>query len=278
MELVRGSLGELVPKLPPQFPFRVSNKPESGRCLVANREIRPEETVLTDSAILLGPASPNVCIVCCSYRQDQLDKCVKCKHVLCKVCRSNGSHNEAECRALAKCNFNRDMYNIVLPVRFGLLKYRDAEMFEWLLQYMDHNEERNKDEEMKESTDRMTTIVSLVVPGIDKSLAWKIVGILFTNCFEFKLTNIEARALYPLVSLVNHSCIPNMRHTNLINQVKSEQMEMEGEIVVMKLEAQRTILPNTELTIRYNDYMMVRLRLLNSHHFYKKNLKLYLFR
>ena len=153
-------------------------------------------------------------------------------------------------------------------MRFGLLKYRDAEMFEWLLQYMDHNEERNKDEEMKESTDRMTTIVSLVVPGIDKSLAWKIVGILFTNCFEFKLTNIEARALYPLVSLVNHSCIPNMRHTNLINQVKSEQMEMEGEIVVMKLEAQRTILPNTELTIRYNDYMMVRLRLLDSHHFY----------
>ena len=25
----------------------------------------------------------------------------------------------------------------------------------------------------------------------------------------------------------------------------------------MQLEAQRTILPNTELTIRYNDYMMV---------------------
>merc|ERR1711976_354135 len=31
---------------------------------------------------------------------------------------------------------------------------------------------------------------------------------------------------------------------------------VDGEIVVMQLEAARTILPNTELTIRYNDYMM----------------------
>ena len=38
----------------------------------------------------------------------------------------------------------------------------------------------------------------------------------------------------------------------------STNCRLEGEIVVMQLEAQRTILPNTELTIRYNDYMMVR--------------------
>eukprot|EP00092_Neocalanus_flemingeri_P020701 GFUD01022434.1.p1 GENE.GFUD01022434.1~~GFUD01022434.1.p1 ORF type:complete len:365 (+),score=72.70 GFUD01022434.1:448-1542(+) len=146
------------------------------------------------------------------------------------------------------------MYNVILPVRFSLLKERDPEMFEWLMQYMDHNMDRNKNKEMRDSTDRMATIVALAVPGIDKNLAWKIIGILFTNCFEFKLADIEARALYPLVSLINHSCIPNLRHTNLINELKSEQLE--GEIVVMKLEAQRTILADTELTIRYNDYMM----------------------
>merc|ERR1711892_1136311 len=251
MELVRNTDGELSAQLPQQFPFRVSHTPKSGRCLVTTREIRPEETVLTDSAILLGPASPFVCIVCCSYRPDSA-KCESCGHVLCRICRGSGAHDTQECKALTKCGFNRDMYNIVLPVRFGLLKSRDEEMFEWLMQYMDHNEERNK--EMRESTDRMTSIVSLVVPGVDKELAWKIVGILFTNCFEFKLAEIEARALYPLVSLINHSCIPNMRHTNLINELKNE--EVEGEIVVMKLEAQRTILANTELTIRYNDYMM----------------------
>ena len=108
----------------------------------------------------------------------------------------------------------------------------------------------------------MTTLLSDSTPGITKDLAWKIVGILFTNCFEFKVSDLDARALYPLVSLINHSCIPNMRHTNLIRQLErgehQGELQVQGEIVVMQLEAQRTILPNTELTIRYNDYMTVR--------------------
>ena len=270
MELVREQ-GRLVPVLPPQFPFRVSSRPGSGRSLVADREIRPGETMLTDSAILLGPASAVVCIVCCSKR-GRLLRCPGCAHVLCTVCEASGSHTEEECRALAKIGNSPGMFNIILPVRFGLLKTRDPEMFEWLLQFMDHNHERNLNPEMRESNERMTSLLASAVPGLTKEMAWRLVGILFTNCFEFKISNIDARALYPLVSLVNHSCIPNLRHTNLINKletysdVKTEndsqsgdqgQSHEGGEIVVMQLEAARTILPDTELTIRYNDYMMV---------------------
>ena len=54
------------------------------------------------------------------------------------------------------------MYNIILPVRFGLLKQRDPEMFEWLLQNMDHNQERNKNVEMFQSTDREELIVAVI--------------------------------------------------------------------------------------------------------------------
>ena len=98
----------------------------------------------------------------------------------------------------------------------------------------------------------MTSLLAASVPGVTKELAWRIVGILFTNCFEFKISDIDARALYPLVSLVNHSCIPNLRHTNLINKLETYtdlQTETEdreagesheaGEIVVMQLEAAR---------------------------------------
>ena len=82
-------------------------------------------------------------------------------------------------------------------------------------------QERNLNEEMRASTDRMTTLLAGSTPGVTKALAWRIVGILFTNCFEFRISGISARALYPLVSLVNHSCIPNMHHTNLINQLEA---------------------------------------------------------
>ena len=68
MELVRDSEGILRPRLPPQFPFTVGETAVSGRRLVASREIRPGQTILTDSAILVGPASPGVCVVCCSSR------------------------------------------------------------------------------------------------------------------------------------------------------------------------------------------------------------------
>ena len=270
MELVREE-DRLVSVLPPQFPFRVSSRPGCGRSLVAAREIRPGETLLTDSAILLGPASPRVCIVCCT-RRGRLLRCPGCAHLLCTVCQAAGTHGEEECQALTTIGHTPDMFNIVLPVRFGLLKSRDPEMFEWLLQFMDHNTERNMNPEMRASNDRMTTLLAGAVPGVTKEMAWRLVGILFTNCFEFRISDIDARALYPLVSLVNHSCIPNMRHSNLINKletfgdVKTEndsqngdtaQSHEGGEIVVMQLEAARTILPDTELTIRYNDYMMV---------------------
>ena len=68
--------------------------------------------------------------------------------------------------------------------------------------------------------------------------------------------------IFPTIARINHSCVPNMRHTNLIRQLERGELqgEHQGEIVVMQLEAQRTILPNTELTIRYNDYMTVRLK------------------
>ena len=54
MELYRGKKGTLEARVPKNFPFEICYREGLGRCLFATREIRPEETVLTDSAILLG--------------------------------------------------------------------------------------------------------------------------------------------------------------------------------------------------------------------------------
>ena len=136
------------------------------------------------------------------------------------------------------------------------MKERDAEMFSWLLMYMDHDEDRRRrSAELGDSVDRMAAIVAGVVNGITKQVAVKLIGILFTNCFELKAFQKEARALYPLVSLVNHSCVPNLRHTNLIAEVNDGSLE--GGVVVMKFESQITIPSGTQLTIRYNNYMQV---------------------
>ena len=67
----------------------------------------------------------------------------------------------------------------------------------------------------------MAALVCRAVPATSPATAARIVGILFTNCFEFGVAGMQARALYPLVSLVNHSCVPNLSHTNLLSRLAS---------------------------------------------------------
>jgi hypothetical protein len=63
MEPERDETGTLRARLPAAFPFRVGERAGAGRTLLANREIRPQETVLTDSAIILGETSGDI-VVC----------------------------------------------------------------------------------------------------------------------------------------------------------------------------------------------------------------------
>ncbi len=46
-------------------------------------------------------------------------------------------------------------------------------------------------------------------------LLFRIVGLLSINCigFEFKKSGVKGRGLYPLLSLVSHSCVSNARYT-----------------------------------------------------------------
>ena len=67
-----------------------------------------------DSAIILGPASGSVCIVCYTSSRGQLARCPTCRHLVCSSC---AQHEAEECACLARIGHTPDMFNIVLPVR-----------------------------------------------------------------------------------------------------------------------------------------------------------------
>ena len=46
--------------------------------------------------------------------------------------------------------------------------------------------------------------------------AVEVIAIQLTNGFELNLPSMSGRALYPKISFINHSCVPNMAHSHRV--------------------------------------------------------------
>lgn len=101
-----------------------------------------QNTNVIDSALLLGPASSSVCWVCCSAPGPGPAPCPACPARLCGGCRAGGAHGRQECTALARVTDTPGGFNLVMPVRLALLQINDPDMFEWIMQLMDHCQAR----------------------------------------------------------------------------------------------------------------------------------------
>ena len=79
---------------------------------------------------------------------------------------------------------------------------------------MDHEEERRQDVGEWKRIQRDVVDVIKQKKDVEDDLIHHLVGILSTNClgFSFRKQKVEGRALYPLLSILNHSCVSNARY------------------------------------------------------------------
>ena len=82
---------------------------------------------------------------------------------------------------------------------------------------MDHEGQRRKDVRELKRIQREVVDVIKQEKDVEDDLIHHLVGILSTNClgFSFKKQNVEGRALYPLLSIVSHSCVSNARYAGI---------------------------------------------------------------
>ena len=82
---------------------------------------------------------------------------------------------------------------------------------------MDHNQERRRNTELWERLQEevVNVVKEMVADDIEDEQIQRIMGIIDTNSISFTSTRdgVMGRALYPLLSVANHSCVANCRLT-----------------------------------------------------------------
>ena len=139
----------------------------------------------------------------------------------------DGIHGRCECPLLAgqlkrvepfvsdlsKCC---QIYQVVAPLRLLLARASDPAACRTLDRLVSHYD-RRRQMAMYERMDQSVVAVMkqlLRVEQFDTEAIRTACGILDTNSFEVRMSGkSKMRALYPTVSLMNHNCRPNTRHS-----------------------------------------------------------------
>ncbi|CAK1555581.1 unnamed protein product [Leptosia nina] len=227
------------------IPYEVHSSEELGRFLIATRDLFPGDVILTESPIVFGPkAMPNPeanipCVGC--YKPIFTDIGERCSRCGWPVCSGNCQgltdhrHHGIECQILSsrpECVLNNmtDYYrhDALLPLRCVLLQKVDPEKWNQVLDMQSHMESRLPGSEayeeanefiveylIKHFIDKLDKEVKLkYLPEVSKELLHKICGIIDTNALEIRLPDgSELNGLYAKTSILEHSCIPNTKHT-----------------------------------------------------------------
>lgn len=230
----------------------MANSPSAGRIVVATRDIPALTLVLHDAALAAGPKlrSSLVCVECFTEIDSKyLVTCTKCGLPFCSArCQKLRRLHVAECGYVARSKRKLEVEeltaqdSVVLEV-VTVLRLLHNEKAVRLLRLVDHLEDIKATEDWQIFVSVATFIRERCsVEEFSEADILHALGVLSSNACN--MAGFRARALFPIYSLINHSCAANAR-----NIVSSE----DGTVEVL---AQRDIRKGEEVTIRYTTNLL----------------------
>nr|CAI5827592.1 unnamed protein product [Callosobruchus analis] len=200
--------------------------------MVAAREIKAGEVILSETPVLIGPQvdGPMICFNCCrAIRQAGYIFCQKCNTaILCSPKCTGKLHTEEECNALksspVKGEDLAENTPASFPLRCILLRSQKPETWKQILQLEPHMEERRHSPIWRRHQITVEHFLrkhkALSDEDILNELVQRICGVLDVNTFEVRpphsnlvvITNPERqclRGLYLNAALMAHDCNGN---------------------------------------------------------------------
>jgi len=237
------------------LPWTIKDVPEFGRCLVTTRHVNPLEVVIEDSAVLTVPTCKLSCLGCgrgvnCVY------SCPSCHLPMCGTGCPRADSHSTECPLLSQLALHKlspeDKYHPIFTavgcIRFLEMKNNEPTNYSKLVN-LDPQSDKVK-------ADKLTSKLLNDIKELLKCLHYEEEDIenaySLLKLYGYTLPDVpdsKVRSLFPVQSLISHSCLPNLQY-----------IEKEGGRKIV-LQSTTKISPGERLTVRYTPFLQGRISL-----------------
>lgn len=206
-------------------PWKLDNIINIGRGLIATRDIDVNELILCEPALIIGPVGSEkddiICVICFKLIS-KIDVCLSCWFPMCSNCLKVDKHFIKECSFLKTLNFNgrnerpQQVIKFLTSIRGLFLNDNNKNVLNLLQCNRTSDTEKQIDDLlMSHENDNNHSLRDELV---------LIASVLNTNAFQVvaNLSNnhsVNLKGLYPVMSLINHSCTANARYYTDSNYV-----------------------------------------------------------
>ncbi|KAJ2953815.1 hypothetical protein O0L34_g1443 [Tuta absoluta] len=198
--------------------WTVAESPVGGRGLFATEDIQSGEVIFVDRPLVYGPRSgahlPKGCTVCSRIESDSFFKCSKCALVLCSDECQNSIIHQDDCHIISRWNNKVPIEEIddtvtskaLAVIRILLL---DEEKREFMAALEAHKAPRH-------GFEVRNLMEYFEIPEVEEKLMLMACRAFDTNAYQISTSDgrkeISMRGLYPVSSLMNSNCVPNVRY------------------------------------------------------------------
>jgi len=239
-------------------PWIVSKLPDGGKCLTASRVIKPLEVVIQDTSVVTVPTGKLSCVGC-GRQVNCLYKCPVCHLPMCGTQCPRKSCHEVECKVLQQgsqqveiTGDEKDKYHPLLTavgcIRLLQLKLDNKKLFSSLAGLNRKLDLIKQDTAACDTLEQVKKI--LAEYNYEESDIEECYSLI--KLYGYTLSDLEdgkVRSLFPIQSLLSHSCLPNLQY------IEKE----DGRKLV--LQATTKIEKGEKLTVRYTPFLQGRLSL-----------------